>query len=174
MCLIAIKPRGTDLPSDSDMTAWFDYHNDGFGLAFQHKDRVQILKGAMKEPEMFEILEKMYRMIGNAEAIKNTNIMYHFRQTSGGIVIPENCHPFPISNNPFVLGSKKIKVGAALAHNGVIDTYSDWDVSKKNWRNSKKTDTQLFIETDLFPLGERLYDIDILEMIASLTSSKYA
>src|SRR3990172_8549306 len=174
MCLIAIKPHGVALPSDLDMVDWFNYHDDGFGLAFQHKGRVQILKGAMNMTEMFKILYKMYRMIGNREAIKNTNIMYHFRQTSGGAVIPENCHPFPITLNAFELGSKHLKADSALAHNGIISAYSDYDYKAKSYKNSDKTDTQKFIETDLVPLGNRLYDVNVLEMIASLTESRYA
>lgn len=174
MCLIVIKPHGLAMPSDVDMADWFSYHDDGFGLAFQHKNKVQILKGAMTMKEMFGILERMYQMIGSVEAINQTNIMFHFRQTSGGAVIPANCHPFPISNNKGVLASTRIRVTSALAHNGIISAYSDWDSTKKTWKDARITDTQQLIEKDLFPLGERLYTKEVLDMVGNLTESKYA
>ncbi len=171
MCLIIAKPKGMPLPSRKRLKRWFDTYQDGFGISFQYEGRVRILKGAMTKQEMFELIAKMKRVITeNGSGVEDVDIVIQYRQAMTGSVVPEYCHPFPISSSQEELDSTDVMTDCALAHNGVIFEYNTL------WRNGGKdiNDAQEFIKDYLVDFGDALYQPAVQKLIEAHTMSKFA
>jgi hypothetical protein len=128
MCLIAVKPYGTDLPDKQKLKNGYEANKDGAGIAYWRKNkRIKIKKD-------FESFEDFYTYL--AENIKKEDsVIIHFRLATHGLVDKGNRHPFPITKNKKRLRTLKLTCGQAVAHNGVIDGY----------KHKKFSDTQKFI-----------------------------
>ena len=75
--------------------------------------------------------------------IINTPIVFHFRIGTSGGNIPENTHPFPVTEHLSLLQKLQYKSPLAVAHNGIIHiTPSQEDIS----------DTMEYIISQLGPL----------------------
>ena len=161
------------MPEPRLLKYWFQTHPDGFGLAFQNKDKVTILKGGMYQRQMFGIIRTMRKLTADRD-IKDFTVILHFRQATDGSVEPKNCHPFPVTNNIKHLGGLNVDTDCALAHNGIIFDYAHYVGRNYVYNHSGKTDTQQFIEDFLAYMGDALFVPAVQDLIEVYTSSKFA
>lgn len=176
MCLIVCKPKGLPMPKFKRMKSWFDLFSDGVGIAFQHHNKVRVVKGAMSKREMKQLMS-MVRSTLMAEGKSETEVdlIIQFRQAFTGAVTRAFCHPFPVSPEQSDLDSLDTMADYALAHNGVIREYSD----QKSYGQGKivlgdKNDAQEFIKDYLVPMGDSLLNLGVQRLIGAHTASKFA
>lgn len=172
MCLIVVKPKGLPMPGKKSMKRWFRKYPDGFGLAFQNKRRVRILKGAMDIHGMFHIVSFMRKYLEQEnKAVEDVDVIMQFRLAVTGCPCPEFCHPFPITKKRKLLNGLDVLAGAALAHNGTI-----WEYSKAQWEGgwTDINDAQEFIHDYLADMGDSIWNVGVQTFIGEYTLSKYA
>jgi len=166
MCLIVVKPKGTPIPQNKLFKCWFRDHPDGFGLAFVEGRKVHILKGAMSIRGMKRMLHQARECLREAPLI-DVDMIFHFRLATTGVIAPENCHPFPLTQDETLLASLDVKTDVALVHNGIIPGLMYAPVI------SKETDTQVFVKEHLVGMGEALFNPKVLALIRDYTKSKF-
>lgn len=116
MCIIAIKGKGVDMPSEAIIRNMFQRNPDGAGIMWWDEDinKVRIEKGIM---DIKTFLSKVKRFRSQ------DSVVMHFRiETSGG-VIKANTHPFMISENVEDLKKLKACTDIGVVHNGIIDIF---------------------------------------------------
>jgi hypothetical protein len=120
MCIAVIKPRGVDLPTQTELASCFESNKDGFGMAYteEGQEGVTIRKGALTLPNVYALLDSV-------EKPKERNMILHFRIATEGAVCAGNCHPFPLSGKGASLQSTSIRTSMAIAHNGVINVTNE-------------------------------------------------
>lgn len=139
MCIIAIKPAGTHLPTTTTIENMWYNNRDGAGFMYAKDGNVHIEKGFMTLTDLKKALKRLEKTID----VVNTPIVLHFRITTHGETSPGNCHPFPVSEKLPLLRMAKCKAPLAVAHNGIIGIKpSQKDIS----------DTMEYIITQLAPL----------------------
>ena len=143
MCIIAAKPTGVQPPDASTLRKMWDANSDGAGFMYNMNGKVNIQKGLMT----FEDFTKAWNKLSKSVDMKKTAIVLHFRITTHGGTKPENCHPFPISDNVEVLKRLHITTDLGVAHNGIIDSV----IPRKDI-----SDTMEYIATQLAPLKKAL------------------
>lgn len=136
MCIIAIKPAGIDMPDDELITNMWINNPDGAGFMYAYKGRVYIEKGFMTKAHLDERLSD----VGRSVDLKSAPVVLHFRITTHGGTKPENCHPFPITDNMAVLSKCKWVTDVGVAHNGIIPIRP---------RSSEVSDTMEYIVSQL-------------------------
>lgn len=173
MCVIIVKPKGVALPSSTTISKAFAANNDGFGLAYSDGNSVRIRKGAMS-------LKKVRRLLSNVLDPVSKDMILHFRVATHGSVCPENCHPYPVTENKGLMRATTLTTNMAIAHNGIITGYGTrvW-VQPNVWTPSgeKKrawTDTQRYIKKVLSPLNESILNHIVQGFIADDSDSKFA
>lgn len=144
MCIIAVKPKGKEMPSIEVFRNCWDNNRDGAGVMYNKKNKVIIHKGFMS----FKNFEKFLKEINKEIDVINTTMVFHFRISTSGNIDMGNCHPYPISNSNDELRSPIIETDLGIAHNGIIRNY--------NGLSQLLNDTQLFIKNELF----ELYSLD--------------
>ena len=175
MCLIIAKKAGLPLPPDEIISNSWKNNPDGFGLAYwqPYENYVVIRKGAMT-------LEATRAMLQEVPTPERKIMMLHFRQATEGAISPGNCHPYPISDNELELTATELATKYAVAHNGIIFSYSSW---KYNAATRSITydelagylsDTQQFIIDSLVGMGKAIFNQKVLELIGEHTESKFA
>lgn len=165
MCIIIHKPAGIDCPNEAIIENCFANNPDGAGIAIlrKHSNTVEIYKGFME----LSAFQEFCKLSVNKDDIA----AYHFRWATGGGVIPENTHPFPITPYESEIKALQIKTRYAFLHNGVISegnkTLSDTQLyilntlSKKDL--SKGITRKLIKQIKADTLGSRCLIIDGLE-----------
>ncbi len=141
MCIIVIKPEGVQCPNEDILRNCFDSNPHGAGFARLPKKGKEVIgeKGFMTFKSFFTTCKS---------EIRQTDIaIYHFRITTSGGTCPENCHPFPISQDVAELKSLHFKGRYAFAHNGIFGQGDE---------KLRLSDTQLFIRDALYPLRRDL------------------
>lgn len=134
MCIIAIKPKGIEPPTDDVLHECFVNNADGAGFMWADEGKVHIHKGFKK----FKSLKKALK---HRAFTADDTVVYHCRISTGGGVTPGNTHPFPLSKDIKDLKSLTLTTDVGFAHNGIIKlTPSQADLS----------DTQEFIKTILY------------------------
>ena len=131
MCLMIQHSKDTVL-SQELIHDIYRKNSDGFGVMWGDGDKVHVLK-----------------LLGTAEEITNLynkhvlgkDCVIHFRMMTHGDIDYDNCHPYMITENMW------------MAHNGILSTGNDADVSK--------SDTWHYIRDFLRPLIAK-YGEDIL------------
>ena len=157
MCIIAIKSKGIDLPSEEILQNMWRVNSDGAGFMYAKDGVVHIEKGFMTYERFYSAIRKLDEEYG----LKNLPLIMHFRITTHGGTKPENTHPFPITDSIGVL--KKIKVTAKLgvAHNGIINIRPRDGIS----------DTMEYIASQLAPLSRAMpkfyKNADLMEMVSN-------
>jgi predicted glutamine amidotransferase len=139
MCIIAIKPVGIKLPSDKTIENMWYNNPDGAGFMYPRDGMVEIKKGFMKLKHFKKAVEQLKKELD----IVTTPIIFHFRIGTSGGNIPENTHPFPVSEHLPLLQKIQCRASLAVAHNGVINI----ETSKKDI-----SDTMEYILSQLAPL----------------------
>ena len=138
MCIIVIKPKGVEFPSDGILEYCFRRNPHGAGIMLADQGKLMIHKGLMTEDEFFDV----YRDL--KERFPASPFILHFRWSTGGGIQPGLCHPFPIDNRKRVLMAKQpSNVKIAVAHNGII---LDWSAL-----NDTVSDTLLYVKNVLHP-----------------------
>lgn len=162
MCVICAKPIGVKPPTKAKLEAMFNKNPDGAGYMYADGNKVHIVKGFMSFSKFYKNIEKLYKTINPTE----TSIVYHFRITTSGGSIPQNCHPFPVSDSLKDLQKTNFNTDLGVAHNGVINITPMPETS----------DIMTFITRELSKLYKSvpnfLRDKNLLEMIESRIESK--
>lgn len=161
MCIAVAKPADVQLPETSILENCFMSNPDGGGFSFVKNNVVHIVKGLMTIEEYLYALKE-------ANLKQRDAILYHFRIATTGSVVPENCHPFPLSNKVDDLKATEHKGECSLIHNGVLGYTTD--------KKDDLSDTQQFTR-DLADLGgyKALKSLRrIINLVAHESSSKFA
>ena len=138
MCIIVIKPKGVEFPSDGILEYCFRRNPHGAGIMLADQGKLIIRKGLMAEDEFFDAYHEL------KERFPASPFIMHFRWSTGGGIQPGLCHPFPIDYRKRVLMARQpANVKIAVAHNGVI---SDWSAL-----NDTVSDTLLYVKNVLYP-----------------------
>jgi predicted glutamine amidotransferase len=116
MCIIAVKPAGIGLPDYEKIENMFFANPDGAGLMYTENGSVCIKKGFMTLSDLDDGLRHLEKQVN----IKNTPIILHFRFSTGGGILPENTHPFPVVGDIYDLKKRQISCLLGMAHNGII------------------------------------------------------
>ena len=143
MCVIVAKKRGIELPSKKTLKDCFETNPDGAGLMYVNENKkIVIEKGFMT----FEAFYKKLKELDKKYDLKKKALVMHFRITTQGGTSPENCHPFPITDDEKKLKATYLECNdVAFAHNGIISLYSMRD-------DKGMSDTMLLSKELLYPL----------------------
>ena len=130
MCLIAVKPKGVALPKPEQLREGERSNKDGIGIAYwkANTNEVHIKKNFLDIEELLSWIP--------ANIMLDDALVIHFRFATSGLKDEGNRHPFPITRNKELLREVELVCQQAVAHNGVITSYSGHD---------KYSDTQKFI-----------------------------
>jgi predicted glutamine amidotransferase len=158
MCLIIVKPKDIELPSDYHIRVADSNNDDGIGVMvkFTDKARVFIKKDFKTAVEFTEWMKTN---------VKKEDIMViHFRWATSGKNDMGNRHPFPITKNRELLRKTELFCGWAVVHNGVLTEYSG---------HKKYSDTQKFTLDILASqaIKDNLRDKTVQKMIESFIGS---
>jgi predicted glutamine amidotransferase len=164
MCIICVKRIGENVPSEKIIKNMFEYNSDGAGFMWNDGKQVNISKGYMSLKSFKKALKRLYGKID----VKNTAIVYHCRITTSGGSKPENCHPFPVSEDMIDLKKTTFHTDLGVAHNGIIDI--------SNYKNASDTMTYIVDELALLKKSgvDFLRNDAIKEMIKNRITSKLA
>lgn len=152
MCIIAHKAKGVDCPSNELIKTCFENNPDGAGVAILRPTSkvVEIHKGFMNVRDFLDFV--------NSAVTPKDIAAYHFRITTSGGTNPQNCHPFPISDNVRDLKALSTTARFAFVHNGVIGAGSD-----------SLSDTQLYVKDVLARIRMKSLTKNIVDRIAQET-----
>lgn len=142
MCIIAAKATGIPMPSRNTIKAMWDGNSDGAGLMYVENGQVRIEKGFMKYKDFTKVLDRLEKRLD----LTATPVVLHFRITTHGGTKPENCHPFPITDNVGALKKLTISTDLGVAHNGIIPITPRKGIS----------DTMEYIASQLAPLKKAM------------------
>jgi predicted glutamine amidotransferase len=136
MCIILLKPKKKNMPSMAMMDACFENNPHGAGFMYRTDDhQIHIRKGFMTLAELVAALDEV-----NAHTpFKRRDVCIHFRISTTGSTIPQNTHPFPLSNHVKDLKQLDIVCDRAIAHNGILREYATFHNKK-----SDMSDTMYF------------------------------
>lgn len=161
MCIIVAKKSGISMPSKSIIENCFFNNPDGAGIMLAYKGKVFGFKGLMTESAFFSKLERLERRFGD---LKKLPVVMHFRIGTHGTNIPENTHPFPLSDSYVDLRDLEWVASTGVAHNGIISSCS----SHPDVRLENVSDTMVFIKNIAAPIGKYMSVTKHPEVIAAL------
>jgi predicted glutamine amidotransferase len=173
MCIIVYKPAGVSLPSDDILYNCFINNPDGAGLMFPKGNEVVIRKGFMSYNALIEDINTVQNEMHSS--LKTLEMVLHFRHATHGNICPQNCHPFPCVSNIKDLKKLNISTSIGIAHNGIIDFCTAHSYSSYKQKQSKISDTQVFVRDYLSKLTDKeLFNSVIQGLIFEATNSKFA
>ena len=142
MCIIAIKSKGVDMPSEDTLRTMWVNNPHGAGIMYANGDgRVYIDKGYM---DWTSFIGRMHTL-GTADKLRDMAIVMHFRIATHGGINPSNTHPFPVSSRIDALTKLRQACKVGVAHNGIIPITPRDGIS----------DTMEYIASELAPMAER-------------------
>lgn len=112
MCIAIIKPEGVDIPTDEVLEECFYNNPDGAGYAYCNGKSVVIRKGFMDFYDFIDSFMKSVKQYHGA--------FIHFRIATHGEVIPELCHPFPITSDMNTMRERECVAKEIMMHNGIL------------------------------------------------------
>ena len=113
MCVCIFKKAGKQLPSEQILSDCWLANPDGAGFCYPENGKIRIKKGFMTFEEFLSALEKV-------KNIKEKPFLIHFRIATHGGISPQNCHPFPVSENENELKAIDFCCKNAFVHNGIL------------------------------------------------------
>lgn len=113
MCIIAIKEKGIDMPSEEILETMFEHNPEGAGFMYAKDGQVHIRKGFMTYTAFKKAVDRI-------ENVKDIPLVMHFRIATSGNIDAGTCHPFPISNKRKVLRKTDLTTDTGIVHNGII------------------------------------------------------
>lgn len=178
MCIIVVKKKGVELPSESIFKNCFYNNDDGAGFMYNYNGKVIIQKGFMTYKDFKDALDNALSVIDNP---KDTGMVFHFRITTQGGTNPQNCHPFPVTHEENLLRQTYVTTELGAAHNGIISltsSYGSYYYYGKQVKNpdSHLSDTQIFIRDYLSTIKKMKSDFYkdkmCLKLVEKLIDSK--
>lgn len=159
MCIIAIKPIGQfDTLARNYLRRCFDNNPDGAGYMYQVEGGVQVSKGYMEWEQLADVVDTLPT---------DRVIVFHFRWATHGQIVPELCHPFPVTRKRKQSLKLDTIASCAIVHNGIIANLG------KSGADGDTSDT-LELATGLLPLlGKALHNLKTWTQLAKLTNSKF-
>lgn len=119
MCIIAHSPAGVELPAYQYRKNMFGHNDDGAGFAYIKDKVVHWEKGFMT----FEDFEEALQRVSSTIDTKETEMVFHYRIGTHGGNIPQNTHPFIISQDYSEMKKLTGKTRNAIVfHNGIINS----------------------------------------------------
>jgi hypothetical protein len=158
MCVICVKPKGVEFPSDERIGQMFDANDDGSGFMYVKDGMVEIRKGFMKA--------KTFRKAIRREGLtKDHTVIMHFRIGTTGSNTPKNTHPFPVTDKLAELRATSITTDVGMAHNGILAYGGD--------KENDLSDTMAFVREVLShpPIKNSLFDLPTFTLIESAIGS---
>lgn len=139
MCIIVVKPKEVEFPTDGILGYCFQRNPHGAGIMLADSERgLLIRKGLMSKEEFFDVYDDL------KDRYPESPFIFHFRWSTGGGIQAGLCHPFPIDYRKNVLMARQpSNVRIAVAHNGVISQWSGID--------DTVSDTLLYVKNVLSP-----------------------
>ena len=162
MCVIVASPKGVRQPTKEQLRNCFRNNPHGAGYMFARDGRVIIHKGFMEFNEFMQAVDNEHLKASDA-------VVYHFRISTQGGIIPELTHPFPLAKDYKELEKLDSSCEIGLAHNGIIRLTSG--------TSQFYSDTEIFITQFMTRLIRNHDDVAspaVKTMIATLTNSKWA
>lgn len=150
MCVIVYKPKNSKIRLNTLKACW-DANPHGAGIMWADDGKVFGIKGLMKFKDLETILRKSEMVTDDDRVNGDLGLVFHFRLATHGGISPENCHPFPISDDMADLKALHWEDDLGVAHNGVIDIDGIEDGD---------SDTQTYIESYLAEYKARLRKFD--------------
>lgn len=164
MCIIAIKTKGIELPSEDTLEHMWFRNPDGAGLMYNRNGKVYIEKGFMHYDSFLNRLKTLDQKYN----LKESSVILHFRITTHGGTKPENTHPFPVTDSIGMLKKLMCKTSLGVAHNGIIDIKPRKGIS----------DTMEYVASQLGPLYKGAPDFyhnkNLMTMVSNAIDSKMA
>lgn len=165
MCIIVAKKKNVPMPSEKILKNCFTRNPDGAGIMLAAKGQVYGFKGLMTFEAFESKLKQLTKRFGPLDKLA---VVMHFRIGTHGGNIPENTHPFPLSDSYDDLRELEWISSQGMAHNGIIDpcTYHD-DIYTEF-----VSDTMVFIRRIVAPVAKyatitkRRDLLDALELVA--------
>jgi len=117
MCIILYKPKKVPMPTLEIMENCFTANPNGAGFMWKEGDIIHISKGYMT-------LDALQGALLQLENPKMLELVIHFRISTTGSSVPQNTHPFPLSNDIDDLRALNIICERGLAHNGILHDYA--------------------------------------------------
>lgn len=111
MCVICIKKKGVNLPSDEIIKKMWNTNSDGAGVMYPDNGKVHIEKG-------FFNVEKFIERVHELD--ESNTIIMHFRIATHGGVNAGMTHPFPLTCKENEIVATDILTDVGIAHNGII------------------------------------------------------
>ena len=164
MCVICIKDRGIQLPSEEKIRKMFTANHDGSGYMLWKNtwDYVKISKGYMT-------VEDLLRALDDEKITKDDVIILHFRWGTQGGTHPELTHPYPICTDYKKMMALDVKTNMGICHNGII--------RRTSYANSIYNDTMIFIHNYMCNFVKKPQDLlnkKTQNTIEYLSCSKWA
>ena len=106
MCLLIVKPKGVDIPSQEILDMAYRRNSDGNGFATKNY--------FFKTLNYDEFIKKL-RNVGRDDAC-----IIHFRRATQGSICKQNCHPFKYKDVYF-------------AHNGILNFTPKSDITDSEY-----------------------------------------
>ena len=123
MCIIIYKPTGVSIPEET----WEEWlknssrcNRDGFGYAWRKPgDPWNWRKGVKLQEKHIEEVQGLWG--------PDVELVLHYRASTGGLLVDENCHPFLVSwdRDPSVVEGTLQDGEVLLFHNGVFRGLSE-------------------------------------------------
>lgn len=101
MCIAIYSPAGKYIKEDT-LRICFTNHPDGIGYAFIDQGKIQVRK-FMKFTKFYKLYKKDFH------SHKDSPFIIHFRKTSAGATIVDNCHPFVVNKHQVFVHNGTIK-----------------------------------------------------------------
>ena len=139
MCIICIKKAQKPMVYDERIKYMFSRNPDGAGIMWAEDNKVHIKKGFLTVQSLLDFI--------HSRDWTDVTAVLHFRIGTSGLRDQWNCHPFPLRQKNTLDGTCEI----AVAHNGILSRYTPP-------RESKISDTQVFVEKMLNQLPKRFFE----------------
>lgn len=163
MCIICVKKRGVELPTEEQIRTMFTRNSHGGGYMYARNGKVECHKGFMNVEEMLNSIKE--------EKFTNDDVVaFHFRIGTQGANSPQLTHPYPYTEKYEQCFHLDYLTNLGIMHNGIIPLTS---TGKKDVKTNDTIDfiTQYLVK--LIRTEEDLFDKKIHKMIESLTNSKW-
>lgn len=135
MCIIVVKPRNKTIKEETFKNC-FDNNPDGCGFMYVKKGMVYGKKGIMSYKEFLREQKRIP---------KDVNVVYHFRISTHGGVVPQLTHPFPLASSFEKMHKLEWWNEYGVVHNGIFTRVK---------APEGESDTEVFISNVLKPLQE--------------------
>lgn len=174
MCIIVVKPKGADVPSENILKECFKNNPDGAGFMYAHRGTVYGVKGLMTYESFIEAVHKVESSVPK---IADKSMVFHFRIATHGTKTEGNTHPFPLKKKcssdyrDFKLTRWTAKQG--FAHNGIISKFNLLKDIKKYDVSDTMTFGKQFLQK-LSSMTNIATNIPICHLIYAIATSKFA